>query len=345
VTMDILTERQVKILELIIDNYINAAEPIGSRTISKRMRNKVSSATIRNIMSDLEELGFLYKPHAVAGRVPTYKAFRYYVNSLSSLMVPGKKELKVLESLARPRYSYVEEIMEDASKALASISQYTSIVIEPKVNTMLFKEVEFVKLSKYTILVVFITSSGMVHKRIVHTDEELGINVLNEMKWYMNEKFSGVPFYVLRDGILGDVRQEKEIFNNLCAKIRDTLDAIIDEKSKREVYIEGTSKMIGVPEFSDLERLKELFQTLERKEKLITLLDSCLREDGISIIMGHENDMKEMRGMSIISSPYQVGEDSYGFLGVIGPIRMNYSRIIPIVNYTAKTVTNILRMM
>ncbi len=239
----------------------------------------------------------------------------------------------------------VVAIQEDASKALASISQYTSIVIEPKVNTMLFKEVEFVKLSKYTVLVVFITSSGMVHERIVRTDEELGANALIEMKWYMNERFSGVPFYVLRDGILGDVRQDKEVFNDLCAKIRDTLGAIIDEKNKREVYIEGTSKMIGVPEFSDLERLKELFQTLEKKEKLIKLLDSCLREDGISIIMGHESDLKEMRGMSIISSPYRVSEDSYGFLGVIGPIRMNYSRIIPIVNYTAKAVTNILRIM
>lgn len=343
--MDILTERQKMILELIMDNYITAAEPIGSRTISKRMKSKVSSATIRNIMGDLEELGFIYKPHAVAGRIPTHKAFKYYVSNLSSLTAPGKKEMKVLESLARPRYSYVEEIMEDASKTLAAISQYTSIVIEPKVNTMLFKEVEFVKLSKYTVLIVFITSSGMVHKRIVHTDEELSVDVLNEMKWYMNEKFGGVPFYVLRDGILGDVRREKEVFNSLCAKIRDTLDAIIDEKGRREVYIEGTSMMIGVPEFSDLERLKELFQALEKKEKLIKLLDSCLREDGISIIIGHENDMKEMRGMSIISSPYQIGEDSYGFLGVIGPIRMNYSRIIPIVNYTAKTVTDILRTM
>ncbi len=343
--MDILTEREKRILELIMDDYINAAEPIGSRTISKMMKNRISSATIRNIMGDLEELGFLYKPHAVAGRIPTHKAFRYYVKNLSPLTAPGKKELKVLESLARPRYSYVEEIMEDASRTLAAISQYTSIVIEPKVNTMLFKEVEFVKLSKHTILIVFITSSGMVHKRIVHTDEELDVNVLNEMKRYMNEKFSGVPFYVLRDRILVDVRRDKEIFNNLCAKIRDTLDAIIDEKSKREVYIEGTSKMIGIPEFSDLERLKELFQALEKKEKLVKLLDSCLREDGISIIIGDGNDMREMQGISIISSPYQIGEDSYGFLGVIGPIRMNYSRIIPIVSYTAKTVTDILRMM
>jgi len=342
--MDVLNEREKMVLELIMDSYINYAEPISSGTIAKTIKDRFSSATIRNVMAGLEEQGFLYKPHIVAGRVPTYKAYRYYVNSLSTLKMPGKKEIHALETMMKPHYSYIEEIMEDASKVLASISKYTSIVVEPKVDMMLFKEVEFVKLSNRTVLAVFVTSSGMVHTRMVNTDEEFGMAMLNSMKAYMNEKFSGMPFYVLKQGILEDIRKDKENYRKLLAKIKETLETIIDEDDTREIYLEGTSKIIGVPEFTDIERLKGLFQAFEKKEKLLKLIDECLREEGIHVIIGGESDIKEMRDMSIITSTYKVGERSFGVLGVIGPIRMNYSKIIPLVTHAAKTVTHILTM-
>jgi heat-inducible transcriptional repressor len=235
--------------------------------------------------------------------------------------------------------------MEDASKILAAMSSYTSIVVEPKVDTMLFKEIEFVRLSRNTILMVFVTSSGIVHKRLVDTVEDIAIDVLNEMKGYMNEKFSGMPFYVLKDAILQDLKKDRENFAMLYEKIKDTLDVIIGEEEKREVYIEGTSKMIGSPEFSDIAKLKDLFKALENKEKLVKLLDSCLREEGINVIIGNESDTREMKDMSIIMSTYRITEKSWGILGVIGPMRMNYSKIIPIVDYTAKTMTDILSFM
>lgn len=343
--MENLTEREKKVLGLIIESYIASAEPIGSRTISKAIRGRWSSATIRNTMADLEEQGFLYKSYSVAGRIPTHKAFRYYLDSLHIPVYPGNKALQALGAMLKPRYSYAEEIMGDASRALASISKYAGIVVEPSVNMMLFKEIEFVKLSQHTILTVFVTSSGMVHTRLVDTDETLDADTLAGIKRYMNEKFEGVPFYTLKDGILEDIEKDKTKFYQLLKKINDTLENIIQAADKREVHIEGVSKMIGVPEFLDIERLKELFQALERKEKLLLLLDKCMKEEGIHVIMGNESDIKEMRNMSIITSTYRIGERSYGVLGVIGPIRMNYSRIIPIVDYTAKTVTNILKIM
>jgi heat-inducible transcriptional repressor len=343
--MEVLTERERMVLELIMDSYITSAEAIGSRTISKFIRNRLSSATIRNIMADLEEQGFLYKPHVVAGRIPTYKAFRYYVNTMLVLRNPGKKEMQVLESLFKPRYGQVEGLMGDASKVLAAISKFTSIVVEPRVNTMLFKEIEFVKLSKHTILTVFVTSAGIVHSRLVDTDENFSPELLNHMKNYMNERFGGVPFYTLKEGILEDVEKDKENYSKLLAKIKETLETIMEEEDQREIYIEGTSKMMDMPEFSDLARLKELFHALERKEKLLRLLDGCLKEEGIHVIMGTESDIKEMRDLSIITSTYRIGEKSYGVLGVIGPIRMNYAKIIPIVNHTAKTLTDILSIM
>jgi heat-inducible transcriptional repressor len=343
--MERLTDREIMVLELIMDSYISSAEPIGSRTISKTIRNSLSSATIRNIMADLEEQGFLYKPHVVAGRIPTYKAFRYYVNSIMILRDPGKREMQVLEQLFKPRYAHVENVMEDASKVLASISKFTSIVVEPKVDTMLFKEIEFVKLSKNTILIVFVTSAGIVHTRLVDTDETFNMDLLNSMKGYMNERFGGTPFYALKEKILEDMARDKERYSLLLAKITDTLDTIMEGEDRREIYIEGTSKMMDVPEFADLAKLKDLFQALERKEKLLGLLDKCLREEGIHVIMGLESDIKEMRDLSIITSTYRIGEKSYGVLGVIGPIRMNYSRIIPLVNCTAKTLTDVLSIM
>jgi heat-inducible transcriptional repressor len=333
--MELFNEREKTVLELVMEHYILSAEPIGSGIISKTMKNKLSSATIRNTMGDLEALGFLYKPHAVAGRIPTPKAFRYYVNSLPPRGIPGKNDLRALESLTKPRYPHVEEVMEDASKILAAISSCTGIVVEPKV-----------KLSRHTILMVFITSSGIVHKKLVETDEDLGMDVLSEMKGYMNKRFSGMPFYALKSAILQDLKKDRETFTMLYEKIKDTLDTIIGEEEKREVYIEGTSKMIGVPEFSDIEKLKELFKALENKEKLLKLFDRCLRqEEGVHVIIGKESDMREMQNMSIIMSTYQISEKSWGILGVIGPMRMNYSKIIPIVDYTARIMTDIMRIM
>ena len=342
---EILSDRERSVLELIVENYIVFAEPIGSITVSRAMKKKLSSATIRNIMGELEELGFLYKPHAVAGRVPTPQAFRYYVNSLPAPGVPGKKDLRALEMLSHLRYAYTEEAMADASRVLAAISRCASIVVEPKVDTMLFKEVEFVRLSRSTILIVFVTTSGMVHRRFVDSSEDLEQSVLDDMKSYMNERFSGMPFYALKENIIKDMRRDRENFQHLYQKIQDALDVLVGEEEKREIYIEGASKMIGVPEFSDVGKLKDLFKALENKERLIKLLDQYLSEKGIHVILGSESAMKGMEGMSIIASAYRIGQDSYGLLGIIGPMRMNYSRLIPIVDYTARAVTDLFKMM
>jgi heat-inducible transcriptional repressor len=341
----ILNDRESSVLELIVENYIVFAEPVGSTTIQKAMKTKISSATIRSIMGELEELGFLYKPHAVAGRVPTPKAFRYYVNSLPSPGLPGKRELKALEAMSRLRYAYTEELMADTSRVLATISRFASIVLEPKVNTMVFKEVEFIRMSRNTILMVFVTTSGMVHRRFVDTSEDIEQAALDDMKHYMNERFSGMPFFQLKDNILKDMSKDRERFQNLYRKIQSALDVLVGDAEKREIYIEGASKMIGIPEFSDVATLKELFKALENKERLIQLLDQYLSKEGINVILGSESDMKGMEGMSIIASAYRIDRDSYGVLGIIGPMRMDYSRLIPIVGYTAQAVTDLFKIM
>jgi heat-inducible transcriptional repressor len=343
--MDTLTEREKQILELIMNSYIGSPEPVGSTTLSKLIKNRWSSATIRNVMSDLEEQGFIYKPHVVAGRIPTTKAFRYYVNSLLVPRSPGKRELQILETLVTHRYSQVEGIMGDASRMLANLCKYAGIVVEPKMDLLLFKEVEFVRLSKSTILVMFVSSSGMVHTRSVNTQEDLPAELLAGMKGYMNERCEGMPFYSLRKKIFDDMTRDRDDFHSLMKKVMDVLEEIMESKEGREVYIEGASKIIDVPELANLTRLRELFQAFEKKEKLLKLLDRSMEQEGIHVIIGSESDVKEMRDMSIITATYRIDERNHGILGVIGPLRMNYSRIIPIVNYTAQAVTNLLRVM
>jgi heat-inducible transcriptional repressor len=343
--MENLTEREKRVLELIMNSYIISAEPIGSTTLSRLFKSKWSSATIRNVMSDLEEQGFLFKQHVVAGRIPTAKAFRYYLNSLLIIKEPGKRERQVLQGLANHRYSHVEEIMGDASRLLANLCKYAGIVVEPRMDNMLFKEVEFVKLSKTTVLVVFVTSSGMVHTRLVNTDEDFPLDFLSGMKGYMNEKCEGLPFYSLRQKIFEDLTRDRDDFHTLMSRIMDALEGIMRNDDTREVYIEGASKIIDVPELSSISRLRELFQAFEKKENLLKLLDRSIEQEGMQVLIGSESDVREMRDMSIITATYRIDESNQGVLGVIGPLRMNYSRIIPIVNYTAQAVTNLLRMM
>jgi heat-inducible transcriptional repressor len=257
--METLTDREKKVLDLIMSSYITSAEPVGSRTLSRLINNKWSSATIRNVMAGLEEQGFLYKPHVVAGRIPTGKAFRYYVNTLLVPRLPGRRDLQVLDTMASHRYSQIEGVMGDASRMLANLCKYAGIVVEPRMDFMYFKEVEFVKLSKTTILVVFVTSSGMVHTRLVNTEENLSGELLAGMKGYMNERCEGTPFYALRRKIFEDMRRDRDNFHSLLTKIMDVLEEIMDNEEGREVYLEGAFKIIDVPELSNISRLRQVF--------------------------------------------------------------------------------------
>lgn len=340
-----LTEREGKILEIIIETYVETAQPVGSKAVSRSLNHKLSSATIRHIMYDLEEQGYLYKPYAVSGRIPTSKAFRYYVDTLVNLRLPAKRDIQVISNFIKPSYSYVEEAMIDVSRALAAISRYAGIVVEPKLNIMQFKGVEFVRLSSTSLLILFITSSGMVYKRILTLEENISRDLLESMKQYMNEKFEGLTFSELRRRLLEDIKKDREDFRILISKIRESLESLIETGEKREIYIEGTSKIIGIPEFTDILKVREIFKALEQKERLLSILDRCLAQDDVVVIVGEECEIKEMKEMSIIASPFAINEKSAGVLGVIGPLRMDYSKLIPVVNYTAKMLTDFLTNM
>lgn len=340
-----LTEREERILEIIIETYMDTAQPVGSKLVSNYLNNRLSAATIRHIMYELEEQGYLYKPYSVSGRIPTGKAFRYYVDSLSNFKAPAKRERELISSYFKQGYTHLEEVMIDTSRALAAISRYAGIVVEPKLNSMQFKRVEFVKLSNRSLLVLFITSSGMVYKRVLSLEENIPFSVLESMKQYMNERFEGLTFSELKGKLLEEIKKDTEDFKVLISKIKESLDSLIAGSEKREIYIEGTSKIIGLPEFTDIIKVREIFKALEQKEKLLSILDRCLSEKDVVVLVGEECQMREMKDMSIIASSFAINEKRAGVLGVIGPVRMDYSKLIPVVTYTAKVLTDYLTKM
>jgi len=184
----------------------------------------------------------------------------------------------------------------------------------------------------------------MVYKRIISLEENIPISVLESMKQYMNERFQGLTFLELRTRLLEDIKKDREDFKTLLSKIKTSLDSLIVDGEKREVYLEGTSKIIGIPEF-DILKVKEIFRALEQKEKLLSILDKCLAQNDVVVIVGEESEIKEMKDMSIIASPFSINEKSSGVVGVIGPLRMDYSKLVPLVHYTAKVLTNFLTKM
>lgn len=341
--MDVLTSREQNVLKFVLEAYMRTGQPIGSGLLAKCMGNELSSATLRNTMADLEEQGYLFKPHFTSGRIPTEKAFRYYIQKISGLKEVGKKEKRLIESLLRSALADPEQVMLDASRVLATASRYMGIVVEPRFNSLIFKEIEFVKLSSRTILIVLVTTTGIVETRIIDDESDLDRSFLKSIANYMNERFEGFPIHAIKDAIAKEIEEDREELKRLCSKVMELIERLSEKEGQREVYIEGKTRVLGFKELSDLDRLREVFDALEKKEKLLKLLDRCSGDEDFHVIMGNEWAMKELKDLSIVFSTYEMADAGYGILGILGPMRMDYARVIPIVSYTAKTVTEVFR--
>ncbi len=339
--MDNLSERSKRILEAIIDDYIRTAEPVGSRSISRRHGLTLSPATIRNVMSDLEEMGFLASPHTSAGRIPTDKAFRFYVDSLLTVGTIDQRQ----EELIQRQYSLygkdVGEIFKETSRMLSSLSHYMGIVVTPRFTTTIFRHIEFIKLGGRRLLAILVSKSGIVQNKIIEADDELSLEDLVRMSNYLNELLRGLTISELRNRIVREMQDEKVRYDGMLAKALKLSEQTLDENST-EVFIEGQMNILDQPEFADVVKMKEIFRAFEEKNQLISLLDRCMESEGVHIFIGSENYMQQMAQMSIISAPYMSGSKTVGVLGVIGPTRMGYDKVIPIVDYTARLLSRLL---
>lgn len=336
-----MTERSRKILEVIVDDYINSGDPVGSRAVTKRHNLDLSPATVRNVMSDLEEFGFLTSPHTSAGRIPTEKGYRYYVDSLLQLSELSAEDKNSLKASCHGEAG-VENMFKEASKALSALSSHAGIVMAPRFTTTVFKQIEFVRLSRGKLLVVYVSQSGLVQNKLIDVDESLTQDDLTQVTNYLNQELSGLSISAVRDKINNQMLQEKALYDKLMRQALELSGAALKEELGGQLIIEGASSFLDQPEFADMGQMKSLFQAFEQKNTLIDLLDKSQQAAGVQIFIGSESELTQIEGCSLVTANYQNVHGTIGTLGVIGPSRMAYSKVIPIVDYTARLISRML---
>ena len=332
-----LEHRVRAILNAIVGSYIESAEPVGSRTLSKSLGLTLSPATIRNVMADLTEQGYLDQPHTSAGRVPTDKAYRFYVDTVvgKTTLPHGVKEM-IDEAVGEPASS-LERSLADTTKLLALLTSFTGLVAAPQVNTTKLKLIEFIKVSPQRIFVVLITQSNMVYDKIIEVSEDLSQEFLNSVSRYLNEQFAEQSLEDIRTRMLESLVEEKEQYDQLLAQVVRLSKKAFDFSDERELYVEGQFNILTQSE--DVESIQRLLRTLEEKISVLKLLDQTLTDGGVTIYIGIENELEDLQGFSIVTANYGNGSNMLGSLGVIGPTRMDYARVVPIIDYTAKILS------
>ena len=347
-----LSDRSKAIFRQIVDAYVATGEPVGSRTIARLLEDSLSPASIRNVMSDLEDLGFLYAPHTSAGRIPTDQGLRFYVDGLLEMGRVSVDDRSRIDSQCAGTGRSVEEVMSDAGTTLSGLSRYAGLVMAPK-SERPFKQVEFVPLGTGRALVVMVTDNGMVENRVITLPVGVDISTLVEASNYLTARLAGHSLVEAAETIEKEITAERGELDDLAKRVVQAGLATWAgdvERDEGVLIVRGQANLLDdVTNLADLERIRSLFQVLETKRTLLKLIDRVRGADGMQIFIGAENKLFGMSGCSMIVAPYGTGDPDgepgsrvVGAVGVIGPTRMNYARIIPMVDYTARVVSRLL---
>src|SRR2546422_1714685 len=342
-----LNEREKDILKAVIKFYISSGQPVGSRMLSKKRKDSLSPATIRNIMADLEQAGYLVQPHTSAGRIPTDKGYRFYVDNLLDTTRLNKSDQEFIDQSIFKTDSH-DSVMERISQTISQATDNIGFVIAPSLGRNFLKHIEFIHLGERKILVIIVSKSGLVQNRIIRVEEQFAQRELDETARYVNENFSGCSLLFIRNDVLRKMGEEKALYDRLLKNFMLLCSrGLIDEVSELDVdiYLDGASNLISKSEFTDSMRMRSLFRTFEKKSKLVKILNECLHGKlggGVRIIIGSENSIPGMRDYSLISSPLTHQDHNLGSVGILGPTRMQYARAITIVDYITKLYGQIL---
>lgn len=335
-----MDKRAQILLKTLVEHYISDGQPIGSRTLLQHSGLEVSPATIRNVMSDLEHLGFIASPHTSAGRIPTQKGYRFFVDTLLTIKPLQNKEIQLIKhelSSADP-----QELINSAADMLSQLSQFAGVVMIPKRKTITFKHLEFLPLSEKRILVIIVTTDGNVQNRIIMADKPYSASDLTQATNYFNHHFAGCTFDEVHQKLHEELRQMQSDINRLMAAALEMSDKANDT-NKESVVIAGERNLLQADDLSsNVASLHKLFELFERRTQLMQLLDSSKKATGIQIFIGGESHYLPLDECSMVTAPYQADGQIVGTLGVIGPTRMAYERVIPIVDITAKLLSNAL---
>ena len=323
-----LDERKTKILQAVIRNYLETGEPVGSRTISKYTDLNLSSATIRNEMADLEEMGYILQPHTSAGRIPSDKGYRFYVDTM---MEAKEREVVEMKEMLLERQDKMEQMLQRVAKVLAQNTQYATMISAPKMRGNKVKFVQLSRVDKGQILAVIVVEGNVIKNNILNVQEEISDETLLKLNLLLNTNLTGLSISEINLGMIAAMKQQAGIHSDIVSEVIDAVAEAIKAEEDLEIYTSGTNNIFRYPELADQEKASELINTFEEKEQLEGLLkhdDSEEENTGIQVYIGEESPVSSMRDCSVVTATYELGDGMRGTIGIVGPKRMDYDKVV-----------------
>jgi heat-inducible transcriptional repressor len=336
-----LSERQRLILNAIIDDYIRSAEPVGSRTISKRTDIGYSPATIRNDMSDLEELGYLEQPHTSAGRIPSNKGYRYYVDHLVTLGSMQQMDVELTKSFFAEKIQQVEQIIQQAASIMSTLTSYTSIALGPEMFNNTLKHIQLIPLNTESAVAIIVTNTGHVENKTVNIPSDVPMNELERFVNMLNAKLSGVPLVQLRSKLYSEVGNELGKYASRYEELLKMLEGVLDTQHEDKLYLSGMTNILNQPEFKDVDKIKSIFDLFDDANPQLMKMFTGTPQ-GIQVRIGAENSLQAIQQCSLITATYSIDGQSLGTIGILGPTRMEYGKVMNLLDHFSKDLTVIL---
>ena len=335
----IMDDRKKRILQAIIDDYIDKAEPVGSRTIARKYELGLSSATIRNEMADLEEMGYLAQPHTSAGRVPSDKGYRLYVDKLMPARSLNSAEIRELRSVVNTRVYELSQLLKQATAVLSNFTKYTSMAVTPKMRSSTIKTVQVVPIEAGKALVIVVNNAGIVRNALIKVSEQATSEMLGRISNLLNDKLAGLTFEQADTEGIKTLGREIGVSGDIMQPILDGTADCIYQMGDHEMYVEGSTNILNHPEFKDMDKARQFLSMLDEKTSICRAVYDSTRPNGITVRIGSENDLSSIRDCSLVTVSYNVSDTMVGTIGIIGPTRMEYNKVISSISYMKKLVS------
>ena len=340
----VLNDRAAILLKRLVASYISDGQPVGSKQLAQDAGLDISSATIRNVMCGLEKDGLVVAPHTSAGRIPTERGLRLFVDSLLEVQPIEEKLVSQLQQQLDPDME-MNDLVNHASQMVSEMTQMAGIVSVPKQTHAKLRHIEFLPLPEKRVLAIMVTNEKDVQNKVLHLDKEYNADELQHAANFLNQQFIGQDVHQIRESLLQDLDRSRQDVDNVMKTVVEVADKALsdDEIVQPEFIVQGETNLVRYNENTDREQLQHLFEIFDRKREMLGLFDRCVHSEGVKIFIGHEAGFEGFGDCSVITAPYSIGDNAVGVLGVIGPARMNYDKVIPVVDITAKILGDALK--
>ncbi len=327
-------------MQAIIEDYVNTAEPVGSRTISKKYLTNVSSATIRNEMADLEDMGYIEQPYTSAGRIPSDKGYRLYVDSIMNQNTANAKSIEYIKKEFMDTLGQIDDLVKHASKLLSNMTKYTSIAMAPQYGRTSLKHIQLIGIDNFNVLTVIVTDAGIVKNSVIRTEVSLDTYSLEKISNILNEKLAGFTLDELNKLDVSSFNNEINGYNEVLLKVLPELSQALKYSDRVEVYHDGAANLLDLPEYNDVQKAREFLNVLDEHDLLFKVLDDTSKD--LSVTIGKENKISQLKNCSLITATYSLNGKTIGSIGVVGPTRMEYSKVISVVDCLTQNLNDIL---